>query len=526
MSSRRLLRKNWQLWTLMFWQPTIADEADMTLRPGETPGRAIAVFPFLKTTQPIPLGAFTIRSTDDTAGLEAEDALHVREIAGMLFLQDDLRIRSGTYALLPALDLDRPEPEPCLRQLEQIQAVVAYCYSAPHPTFGTPFFHFEQASLAVFSPEPVTTFLVRPDHHVEPVDENAGLTPDEWHRVPGYQGRYNLRQPFWVTKGSRLYPPVPHLGLNIAQNLGHDLDRDFTEGPQHQLLPALLRKPATETSERVLTAIGWYNRANSLASDDSAAIIHLAVAFETLLGLPRDAKTDRFVDAVSLLLGRVPRLNLWAGQFYDARCDVAHEGKTERFRFILATKKNSADGPQYQALLTYGRQIFQLCVGTLLFGALLGERAGLRDKLVTNQERFVLISKTLDDESLPVADRFAAIDDTVALIDEFRFVGETGLLLETMIGAAQRAARNLLQCGDLEPPFKERVEALAGAPRSRDWYEALEALQVLHDFKAADSPELRSPQWMLRRLIEVVWGCTFRHYFWLREQRGKVQPAG
>ena len=95
-----------------------------------------------------------------------------------------------------------------------------------------------------------------------------------------------------------------------------------------------------------------------------------------------------------------------------------------------------------------------------------------------------------------------------------------------MIGAAQRAARNLLQCGDLEPPFKERVEALAGAPRSRDWYEALEALQVLHDFKAADSPELRSPQWMLRRLIEVVWGYTLRHYFWLREQRGKVQPAG
>lgn len=143
----------------------------------------------------------------------------------------------------------------------------------------------------------------------------------------------------------------------------------------------------------------------------------------------------------------------------------------------------------------------------------------MRDKLVTNQERFVLISKTLDDENLPVADRFAAIDDTVALIDEFRFVGETGLLLETMIGAAQRAARNLLQCGVLEPPFKERVEALAGAPRSRDWYEALEALQILHAFMAADSPELRSPQWILRRLIEVVWGYTFRHYFWLREQR-------
>src|ERR1039457_1059935 len=107
MSSRRLLRKNWQLWTLMVWQPTIADEADMTLRPGETPGRAIAVFPFLKTTQPIPLGAFTFRSTDDTAGLEAEDALHVREIADMLFLPDELCIRAPPYPPPPSLHPDR-----------------------------------------------------------------------------------------------------------------------------------------------------------------------------------------------------------------------------------------------------------------------------------------------------------------------------------------------------------------------------------------------------------------------------------
>src|SRR5207249_2514187 len=101
--------------------------------------------------------------------------------------------------------------------------IVAYSYSSPHPTFGNPFFHFEQASLAIFSPEPVTIFLVRPDHHVESVAPNATLTPDRWHRVPGYQGRYNFRHPFWVVKGSRLYPPVPHIGLNISQDLAHDL---------------------------------------------------------------------------------------------------------------------------------------------------------------------------------------------------------------------------------------------------------------------------------------------------------------
>jgi len=129
----------------------------MTLRPGEVPGRAIAVFPFLKTSDPISLGTFTFRSTDDTTGLDAEDSSHVREIADMLFLQDDLRIRSATYTMLPALDLDKTEP--CVRELERIQAVVAFCYSQPHPTFGNPFLTFEDSSLAIFSPEPVPIFM-------------------------------------------------------------------------------------------------------------------------------------------------------------------------------------------------------------------------------------------------------------------------------------------------------------------------------------------------------------------------------
>jgi hypothetical protein len=130
--------------------------------------------------------------------------------------------------------------------------------------------------------------------------------------VNGYQGRYNFRQPFWVAKGSRIYPSVPHISLNDSQNLAWNLAEAFREGPQHHLLPKLIQKPTTEISERVLTAIGWYNRANSYAADDSEALLSLAVGFETLLGLPRDAKTERFVDAVSLLLGRVARLNLWA----------------------------------------------------------------------------------------------------------------------------------------------------------------------------------------------------------------------
>src|SRR5437762_2343534 len=116
----------------------------MTLRPGEAPGRAIAVFPFLKTTGSIQVGNFVFRSTDDTSELEPEDAEHVREISEMLFQKDHLRILSASYALLPQIEFERADP--ALLELERIQAIVAYCYSAPRHTFGDIFFHSEHAS--------------------------------------------------------------------------------------------------------------------------------------------------------------------------------------------------------------------------------------------------------------------------------------------------------------------------------------------------------------------------------------------
>jgi len=495
----------------------------MSLRPGETPGHGIAVFPFLKTHQSIRLGSLTFRTTDDVTGLEEQDAVHVREIRDMLFLQDDLRIRSASYAVLPALDLEKDES--ILQELEHVQAIVAYCYSAPHSTLGTPFFCFEHVSLAVFSPEPVLTFLVRPENHADAITSGPELTADQWHRVSGYQGRYNFRHPFWVVKGSRLYPPVPHIGLNNSQDLATDLGQCFSEASQHSLLPELLGQPTTETAARVLTSIAWYNRSNTLNNDDDNAIINLAIAFETLLGLPKDAKTDRFVDAVSLLLGRVSRLGLWAEQFYDARSDVAHQGKTERLRFAPTNQKNAAGNALYHSLLAYGRQIFQLCVGTLLFGAALGTRAGLREKLITNQERFELICKTFDDNTLTMAGRFAAVDETLSLIEKFRFVMETGLRVETMIGAAQSAAKGLLQTKeDLDPVFKQQVEELAGARRSSDPYQALAAIKAVHDLKSGGQ-ETDLGQAVTRRLVEAIWHYTGMHYFWLEQQRTKGKSS-
>jgi hypothetical protein len=489
------------------------------LRPGEVSGHAVAVFPFLKTCDPIALGNFVFRSTKDTAGVDPDDAARVREIGDMLYLQDDLRIESASYALLPSLDLDKEEVESAVTELERIQATVAFCYSHPHQTFGDPFFAFEHSSLAIFSPEPVSIFMVRPDYHVVATGSTTELKHDDWNRVAGYYGRYNFDHPFWVVENSRMYPPVPHMVLNQSQDLAHDVGRCF-HSERYGLLPGLLKPRRSPAEERVLKAIRWFNRANAYSADKNSAILDLSVAFETLLGLPRDEKSDRFVDAVSLLLGRIERLDIWAHQFYEARSDIAHKGETTKMHFAPQRKKGQEDAILYQPHLVYGRQIFQLCAGAVLFGARLGEQAGVAERFVTNEERLRFVCKILNDEKVPVADRFEAIAEVVAQINNYRFVGETGLLIATLVGAVQNAAQRLLETGgNLDPLVKAAIEDLAKAPRTSNSYSTLEALRTLHDVRVALPAEWDSPEAITRRLAHAVWHYTYMHYFWLAEQR-------
>jgi hypothetical protein len=109
------------------------------------PTYSFAIFPFLKTRRPVSIGGYTFRSTDDKSGLNESQAKHLEEIAAMMFLQDGFRIRSGSYALVPHLTLERSYKS-IEEELERLQSVIAYCYSSPNETSGRPFFAFERKS--------------------------------------------------------------------------------------------------------------------------------------------------------------------------------------------------------------------------------------------------------------------------------------------------------------------------------------------------------------------------------------------
>jgi hypothetical protein len=176
------------------------------------------------------------------------------------------------------------------------------------------------------------------------------------------------------------------------------------------------------------------------------------------------SKTDRLVDAISLLLGRTERLGEWAQQFYDARSRVAHEGEVrDQYFYPGGTGKRQASGI-FGSLMLYGRQIFQLCLSTLLVGIDLAERANLRERFVSNNERFQKLCELLQSKVGTAGERLLGLAPTVRALEHYRFVGSV-IDPGPQLTAARLASLTLADCNESLP--EGLASALAGCAASR-----------------------------------------------------------
>jgi hypothetical protein len=265
----------------------------------------------------------------------------------------------------------------------------------------------------------------------------------------------------------------------------------------------------------------------------------LAIAFEALLSLPEGQKTDRIVDAIALLLGRVSRLDVWAAQFYDARSEIVHEGKTEKLYFQAIDSMNKRSGGTapiqvlHRSLLGYGRRVFHLCMGTLLFGSELAEHAGLAEKLMTQEERFESMCRILSNDKLLHAERLKQIDVVVSAIKRHFYVGETGLEIKTIMSVVRRAAAALLAAdSELKEPIKSAAVKLQSGTRPFDVYveltslhefneAAVQTIRLKDSLRSSEQRDFDAPLEILFRLGDAIWRIVSMHYFWLQQEREK-----
>jgi len=490
----------------------------MTQRSESQSSFSIAVFPYLKTSGAVRIGSYLFRSTEDRTGLPEDQACAVGEIADMLFVKDDYRVLSASYAIVPHVDQSWPGEE--LERLIELQAVVAYLYSQPHEVFDSLLLTPEDCLLHLFTPGAVSEFLVRPGHHTVDTNPDAmKVASDSGHFLPGYNGLFNLRRAFWAAAGSRIYPAFPQVTLNISQDLATNLGLGHDD-PRWDFSPArLLSHPADAVAKRVFTALYWYNFANEQMAGPDRTLLNLATAFEALLQLPEDAKSERLVDAISLLLGRTTRVDSWARQFYRARSAVAHEGSARDLHFHhsdLGGKPGKLDG-RAAPLMFYGRQIFQLCVATILTGSALARRADLQEKLITNGERLTAICAALARTEGSPGERLASIGRDVAALQRYRYLDSGPIPIASHVGAVRAASGALLQTdAELSSEVRSAAQACAVPAAKQNELDQLDAIRVFHDrAKTVDAgaagPELR----LVLQLVDYAWMSVFMRYYQL-----------
>lgn len=491
--------------------------------PAITPAFGIAVFPCLKTSAPTWIGGYNFRSTTDLAGLSDEQAAAVCEVAGMLYARDDVRIAKAAYAITEPLEVFRPGP--VIGRLDRVRAVVGYLYSSPHPVNGDAFMPFEFSSLAVIQSANISAFLVRPEHGTIQPSPPEGFVVDSFHQTRGYEGNFN-RRPLWLAKGSRLYGGHTSTILNIWQDLYSDIQQ-FREARRSggELLLDLLDAPASPFQERIFTAIDWYNDATESRYEIAKSLLSLAVAFEVLLELPSGEKTDRLADSISLLLGRTDRLKDWAAQFYAARSAVVHEGRVRDYSFYVtkSTKKGEYSHSS-GSIMTYGLEIFRLCLSTILAGAKLAEQSGLAERFVANSERYVRIAEKLGrlSGSVDAAAAIATIEPLVDELDRYQFVSSPIPITE-VIKALRAAAKALSRCDlKLDEDLAAALQGFCGSSKSDD-FAALTALEALeHRIRSADRVALGPAGRVVAKLIEVGWRALFVVYYQLKDRRAAM----
>lgn len=321
------------------------------------------------------------------------------------------------------------------------------------------------------------------------------------------------------------------MGLNISQDLKMDFSYRSRRSLRYDPVVEFFTKrdESNPLGQRVLTAITWYNRSVRMDIDEETSLVNLAIAFESLLDLEQGEKiTHRFKEAVSLLLGKFPRLDSWLIQFYKARSEIVHEGKSQHLMFMATNKPdNSSDNLIYRSLISYGREIFQACVATILTGARISDQLQLSSKMVTNQQRFDQICQTLCNGEGTADERMLAVSQYVYEIGEYRFVPENGLNINQLIGTTKLLIQNFLETKpDVPSEVIVKMKDLTET-KSSELYTCLRLVKEISEgFEGMPSVSTTSPPnhlAIVKSLLESVWHYTFWNYFQLEKQQSKKQ---
>jgi hypothetical protein len=201
---------------------------------------------------------------------------------------------------------------------------------------------------------------------------------------------------------------------------------------------------------------------------------------------------------------------------------VVHEGEVrDQYFYPGGSSKRQASGI-FGSLMLNGRQIFQLCMSTVLVGIDLAERAKLRERFVSNNERFQKLCELLQSKAGTASERLLGLAPIIRALEHYRFVGSI-IDPGPQLTAARLASLALAECNDSLPEdLASALARCAASKRADGEFAQLAAIEALH--AAFEKQQLLTPEARnTRDLIDLVWMNLFQRYFWLKNRNQEDQ---
>lgn len=266
-----------------------------------------------------------------------------------------------------------------------------------------------------------------------------------------------------------------------------------------------------EFEKRIFTAMEWYNRSNQKRIGEDLSLVNLSIAFEALFALEGSALTEKFKEFIVGLLGKIPQLDSWATQFYNARSRIVHQGSWEHLMFYATdagtykkivessktSEKNKPSAHPYRSLTSYGQRIFRLSLLTMLSGNIVAHETGLHSLLRSAENRLTDMLEILGNKSLSPAEKLAAISsrDIEELEDTSTF-SESPALPKIIIAAGTRLLSAYLETNPIisnesKAQMKLIVDLKKGTDEDKYIKDCVQAFQQLNEILS--EYELGSP---------------------------------
>lgn len=408
-----------------------------------------AILPYIRTEEAFPVAGITFRDSHDTAKLTPDEIDHLQKITSLFYLSEEKPVEAVVYAVLGLPD-DRVGADALVQQLRRAHTILTFLVTNER-LYDT----YEQLTMYLAVPQDVF-----------PLEEASF--------VPGYGITVNWLDYCEIAPGTKLYPPKPYPFLFIPKGrsisglqflfesnyLLYGLER-FVRGNN------LNQPEEANRLKTILRAMQWYNRSFSEFDSEEEKVIHLAVAFETLLHEPGAANVrirDELKSHLRGLFGEAAGLSTWVDQFYDERSRVLHEGFAATLRFVAGDKNVAERRLLLDSLVSYGGRLLRMCIFNILHATLLAEDANLNAWFVHEETRLQDICKGLNNGELTAEQRLASVLRLVFDLETYRtfYSGQREVALKTVHAVGKKLIRTYLEAHpDTELGIRQRLQAIS-----------------------------------------------------------------